>query len=373
VLVVTCPCALSLATPAAMLAAAGNLARNGLLVRSLPALESLAAADTVVFDKTGTLTRDAMALQSVVCRAGVSRAGALAWAAGLASQSLHPLSRALVQAAERDGVSPQPVHTAREVAGQGVQADVGMASMAEGLSAGLCRLGGAAFCGGVPAEVLSAGADGPVVHLSDASGWVASFHLQEEVREDAVQVVRTLQSMGIGVHLLSGDRVDAARAMARRLGIEHVRGACSPSDKLVYLQQLQVAGHVVAMVGDGLNDGPVLAGAHVSFAFGRAVPIAQSRSDFVALGDKLGSVTAAWVLARKTMRVVRQNLWWALAYNAACIPLAVAGYLPAWLAGLGMACSSLLVVLNALRLSVSFNPAAPQLALTGPLVPLTQE
>nr|WP_315466131.1 cation-translocating P-type ATPase [uncultured Rhodoferax sp.] len=373
VLIVTCPCALSLATPAAMLAAAGNLARNGLLVRSLPVFETLAAADTVVFDKTGTLTRDAMALQSVACRAGVSRASALAAAAGLAAQSLHPLSRALVQAAEREGISPRQVLSSRELAGQGVEAAIGAAPVADDLMAGLFRLGSASFCASDPSEGFFVQAEGPVVYLSDASGWVASFHLQEEVREDALAVVRSLQSMGIGVHLLSGDRVEAARSMASRLGIDHVRGACSPSDKLAYMQQLQAAGHVVAMVGDGLNDGPVLAGAHVSFAFGRAVPIAQSRSDFVALGDTLSSVSSAWVLARKTMQVVRQNLGWALAYNAACIPLAVAGYLPAWLAGLGMACSSLLVVLNALRLSAPLNPPAPHAAPTGPLVPLTQE
>jgi Cu2+-exporting ATPase len=355
VLVVTCPCALSLATPAAMLAAAGQLARKGLLVRSLPALETLAAADTVVFDKTGTLTRDAMVLQAVQCRSGVLRAQTLGLAAALAAQSLHPVSRALVEAAQREGVPQVAVSDAQELSGQGVQGTVRMGSVDA-----LCRLGSAAFCddgagataGAVPADVWAAEAEGPVVHLSDAQGWMASFQLQEDLREDAMAVVQSLQAMGVAVHLVSGDRVAAAAAMGRRLGIQQVQGACSPADKLRYLQQLQAGGHVVAMVGDGLNDGPVLAGANVSFAFGRAVPIAQSRSDFVALGDTLANVVFSWALARKTMRVVRQNLWWALGYNLACIPLAVAGYLPAWLAGLGMACSSLLVVLNALRLSV---------------------
>lgn len=377
VLVVTCPCALSLATPAAMLAAAGSLARNALLLRSLPALETLAAADTVVFDKTGTLTRDAMALHSVVCRSGVSRASALACAAALAAESLHPLSRALVMAAGQEGVSVWRVHGAREWAGQGVEAEVQTNFTPTSPPAGRCRLGGAAFCGVLPAHVSAEAPEGPVVHLSDALGWVASFYLQEELREDAQQVVRSLQAIGVTVHLLSGDRVTAAEAMGRRLGIQNVRGACSPADKLAYMQQLQAQGHVVAMVGDGLNDGPVLAGAHVSFAFGRAVPIAQSRSDFVAMGDRLESVASAWLLARKTMRVVRQNLGWALAYNAACIPLAVAGYLPAWLAGLGMACSSLLVVLNALRLSSSAGPqslqSAQQESHPGRMVPVTQE
>ncbi len=351
VLVVTCPCALSLATPAAMLAAAGTLARSGLLVRSLPALETLAAADTVVFDKTGTLTSDTMGLQSVVCRPGLHRDTALACAAGLAAQSLHPVSRALVQAAQREGVAPWHVHAVHEVAGQGVHAEVDGAWRSGGVAAGVCRLGAATFCAGDVPQVGGDAAQGPVVHLGDSTGWVASFFLQEALREDAQQVVRTLQALGVGVHLVSGDRVEAVHAMAHRLGIAQVRGACSPSDKLAYVRHLQAAGHVVAMVGDGLNDAPVLAGANVSFAFGRAVPIAQSRCDFIAMGDTLGTVAFAWGLARKTLRVVRQNLWWALAYNAACIPLAVAGYLPAWLAGLGMACSSLLVVLNALRLS----------------------
>ncbi|CAM8651772.1 ZntA Cation transport ATPase [Comamonadaceae bacterium] len=377
VLIVTCPCALSLATPAAMLAAAGHLARHGLLVRSLPALETLAAADTAVFDKTGTLTRDAMALQAVVCRDGISREAALACAATLAAQSMHPVSRALVAAAAHEGLGPWRLTCAREVAGQGVEADVQDGFLTGEHPAGLCRLGSASFAGEVPAMALPADPEGPLVHLSDARGWVASFHLQEALREDAVQVVRTLQAMGVTVHLLSGDRVAAAEAMGRRLGIEQVRGACSPGDKLTYMQHLQAQGHVVAMVGDGLNDGPVLAGAHVSFAFGRAVPIAQSRSDFVALGDRLESVSGAWALARKTMRVVRQNLWWALAYNMACIPLAVAGYLPAWLAGLGMACSSLLVVLNALRLSSprALRPvsSSQREIPSGALVPLTQE
>jgi Cu2+-exporting ATPase len=153
------------------------------------------------------------------------------------------------------------------------------------------------------------------------------------------------------VHLLSGDRPEAVAQVAALAGIAQAQGACSPADKLAYLRRLQAQGHTVAMVGDGLNDGPVLAGAHVSFAFGQAVPLAQAQSDLVVLGGSLDAVRGALQLARHTQRIVRQNLWWALLYNAACVPLAVAGYLPAWLAGLGMASSSLLVVLNALRLA----------------------
>ena len=148
--------------------------------------------------------------------------------------------------------------------------------------------------------------------------------------------------------------------MAQGLGLRNYQAACSPQDKLDALQRLQQAGHQVAVVGDGLNDGPLLAGAQVSFALGQAVPLAQSKADFVVLGDQLMGVASSLLLARRTLRVVRQNLAWAAAYNAVCVPLAVVGWLPAWLAGLGMASSSLLVVLNALRLSRSRKLVSPQ-------------
>jgi Cu2+-exporting ATPase len=161
---------------------------------------------------------------------------------------------------------------------------------------------------------------------------------------------------GVQVHLLSGDRPDAVARVARQIGISQARGGCTPHDKLALLQELQAQGRKVAMVGDGLNDGPVLAGAHVSFAFGQAVPLAQAQSDFVVLGDRLGTVAQTFFRARRTLTVVHQNLWWAAGYNAVCVPLAVVGWLPAWLAGLGMALSSLLVVLNAMRLSGAVQP-----------------
>jgi Cu2+-exporting ATPase len=163
--------------------------------------------------------------------------------------------------------------------------------------------------------------------------------------------VQALQQAGIEVRLLSGDRFEAVNRMAARLGIRWARGECTPRDKLRQLEALQLRGRQVAMVGDGLNDGPVLARAHASFAFGPAVPLAQARADFVVLGDALALVPQTLLLARRTLRVVRQNLAWAAAYNAVCVPLALSGWLPAWLAGLGMALSSLLVVLNAARLS----------------------
>ena len=342
VLVVTCPCALSLATPAALLAAAGNLARSGLLVRRLQALENLAQVDTVVFDKTGTLTRDRMAVVATHTRAGMSAHAALGLAAALAGQSLHPVSRAMVAAAQALGLPAEPVAQVEEVPGQGLR---GHGSL------GLLCLGSAPFCGVLPDPVLQQ------VHLSDAQGWLATFDLSEDVRPDAVQAVRALRAAGVRVELLSGDHAAAALRVAAQVGIEVARGGCTPQDKLQHLQALQAQGHCVAMVGDGLNDGPVLAGAHVSFAFGQAVPLAQRQADLVVTGDALGTVPRALLMARRTLRVVRQNLYWAAGYNAVCVPLALDGWLPAWLAGLGMALSSLFVVLNAARL------AHPQAAL----------
>ena len=181
---------------------------------------------------------------------------------------------------------------------------------------------------------------------------LARFILAEDLRPEAAGAVRALADAGIVVQLLSGDQQAAAARVAAQSGIKQWRGACTPQDKLQALQALQAQGRKVVMVGDGLNDGPVLAGAHVSFAFGKSVALAQSKADFVVLGDQLWLVPQAVLLARRTLRVVRQNLWWAAAYNALSVPLAVAGYMPAWLAGLGMALSSLLVVLNAARLSL---------------------
>ncbi|MDD2844035.1 MAG: cation-translocating P-type ATPase [Rhodoferax sp.] len=345
VLIVTCPCALSLATPAAMLSAAGALARRGVLVRRMDAFESLASVDTVMFDKTGTLTRDAMVVNRVQVREGWSRQQALALAAALAQHSLHPLSRGLVLAASpSDGASLWQVDQVTEQAGLGISARVNPAGAAEpGLS---MRLGSASFCGVVPVNTSAL-----QVHLSDDTGWLASFEFQEDIRPDAQETVAALQRAGIRVYLLSGDGGEAAHRVAYKVGIQDARGNCSPQDKLDFLRASQEQGHKVAVVGDGLNDGPVLAGAHVSFAFGQAVPLAQAQADFLVSGGRLTNVSEALLLSRRTLTIVRQNLSWAAIYNAVCVPLAVFGLLPAWLAGLGMASSSLLVVLNALRLS----------------------
>ena len=359
VLVVTCPCALSLATPAAMLATAGALARSGVLVRRLHGLQALSTIDTVVFDKTGTLTRDAFSLAQVRTREGVSPAQALMWAGALARHSLHPVSRAVGSAARQAAAQADQlaalealqVLDVQEHAGQGVQAIWPSTDPAWPEPQGTLRLGSAVFCG-----VTDEGSQGLQAVLADDSGWLATLELQEDIRSDARATVQALQQQGLRVLLLSGDGEAAVQQVALAVGITEARGGCSPQDKLAALQTLQAQGHQVAMVGDGLNDGPVLAGAHVSFALGQAVPLAQSKADFVLLGAQLGVLVPVWARSRQTMRVVRQNLAWAAVYNAACVPLALMGWLPAWLAGLGMAFSSLWVVLNALRLSTNLEP-----------------
>jgi Cu2+-exporting ATPase len=345
VLVVTCPCALSLATPAAMLSAAGALARRGVLVRRLDAFEALAAVDTVVFDKTGTLTRDAMVLGPTQLADCADVDQALAMAAALAQHSLHPASRALLAAAQQRGLAGRwTASEVSELSGLGLVGRVTLVTQ-PGQPIAL-RLGSAAHCG------LPAGpSDALQVFLSADNQWLASFDLQEDVRPDAAATVAALKALGLSVHLLSGDASDAAKRVAGTVGIEDFKGQCSPQDKLDFLREAQLQGHKVAVVGDGLNDGPILAGAHASFAFGQAVPLAQAQADFLVSGSRLADVALAVSLARRTLRVVRQNLWWAAAYNAVCVPLAVLGMLPAWLAGIGMASSSLLVVANALRLS----------------------
>jgi P-type Cu2+ transporter len=358
VLVVTCPCALSLATPAAMLATAGALARSGVLVRRLAALQNLASVDTVVFDKTGTLTHDAFALAHTHVRDGVTPDQALLWAAALAQHSLHPVSRAIWAQARQlamgkgqlPALESQNLSGVTETAGQGVS---GVLHRSDAPDLEL-RLGSAAYC--QAPELATARLQ---VSLADASGWLATFELQEHVRSEAAQVVHRLRKLGLSVQVLSGDAPLAVAQVAEAVGIVQYRGACTPQDKLDQMRVLQQQGHRVVMVGDGLNDGPVLAGADASFALGQAVPLAQSKADFVLMGGQLTVLVETIQRSRQTLRIVKQNLAWAAVYNAACVPLALVGWLPAWGAGLGMALSSLLVVLNALRLAASLSAVSP--------------
>ncbi|MCU0956004.1 MAG: cadmium-translocating P-type ATPase [Hydrogenophaga sp.] len=348
VLIVTCPCALALATPAAMLASAGSLAQRGILVRRLQAFETLAGIEAVIFDKTGTLTHDRLEVRDIRTRQGADEGQVMALARQLAEGSLHPVSRALVQAAQGRGELPQvPAlvsDSLRELAGQGMQ---GRFEDGQNL-----RLGSAAFCG-VRFDQADSPSGAPHVCLADDAGWLATFELQEGLREDAAATVEALRKMGLQTWLLSGDRESAAQAVGQKLNMDAVIAGASPEHKLAEVVRLQGQGKRIAMVGDGLNDGPVLARADTSFALGHAAALAQAQSDYVIQGGRLMDVVSTLVQARQTMRVVRQNLIWAAGYNAVSVPMALVGWMPPWAAGLGMAGSSLLVIGNALRLSAA--------------------
>lgn len=342
VLIVTCPCALSLATPAAMLASAGSLAGRGVLVRRLQAFEVLAGVDTVVFDKTGTLTQDKVIVSAVRVRTGFSEDEALAVAGALAAGSLHPASKAIARAGE----NLSKAVTSRYVVTQIVE-HAGRGMSGEDAVLGSVRLGSPEFSGVTVTDETAF----PRVFLSDGQGWLATFELDEGLRADAKAAVACLQALGIQTLLLSGDRAGAAQRIASLVGIPQVVAEATPERKLQEVIRLQGEGRRVAMVGDGLNDGPVLARADTSFALGTGAPLAQAQSDFVIQGGNVMEVAAALQQARKTVRIVKQNLVWAATYNAVSVPLAVAGYMPPWLAGLGMAVSSFWVIGNALRLN----------------------
>ena len=328
-LVISCPCALALAAPAAMAAAHGTLARLGVLALGESALERLAAVTDVVFDKTGTLGDGHPVLSEVTPMAGHDRDGVLAIAAALESDSGHPLARAFA------GTGPAgPATDVRAVPGQGIEGDV------DGVR---WRLGRAGFAAGQD--------DDDAIWLGDGSRAAARFRVQESTRPDAAEAVALLGRMGIRVHLSSGDARAPVSAFAERLGIERFHARQSPEDKLAYARGLQAEGRVVAMVGDGLNDAPVLAGADVSMALAAGAPLAQQSADLVLTGSSLLRVPQAIASARRTRRVVRQNLAWAGGYNIIALPVAIAGLVTPWLAALGMALSSLLVVGNALRLA----------------------
>jgi Cu2+-exporting ATPase len=339
VLIVTCPCALSLAAPSALLAAAGAMGRRGLLLRDLDAIQRLARVQTLFVDKTGTLTEGRLRCVQVQrldgndCATNEPLQGV---AASLAAWSNHPLASALRNAFDGADIA---WHGVREVPGQGL----------EGIDATGChwRVGSAAWTGAEAAAAPPAAQ----AWLSREGHPLARFAFDERLRDDAVAAVRALQADGVRVCLLSGDDATRAQRIAATLGLASAAGAMTPADKLAAVRAAQRNGEIVAMLGDGINDAPVLAQADVSFAMGEGALVARTQADGVLVSNRLCDIVRARALARKTMRIVRQNFAWAALYNAACVPLALAGWLPPWAAGLGMATSSLFVVLNSLRLS----------------------
>ena len=327
VLVVSCPCALSLAVPAALATAHGTLARMGVLALGADALESLARADTVVMDKTGTLTTGRPALASAEALDGGDVAPWLRIAAALEQDAGHPIAAAFLR-------SDAPAASAlRAHPGQGIAGLVGERPY---------RLGRADFA--------AARADDGALWLGDGARAFARFTLEDAPRPDAAAAIAALRAQGLVPRILSGDGHAAVDRLAASLGVDAHAARQSPEQKLAAVRALQADGHRVLMLGDGINDAPVLAGADVSLAMADGAPLAHRAADLVLTGSSLVRVPQAVALARRTQRVIRQNLGWALAYNLVALPFAALGWVTPGLAALGMAASSLVVTANALRL-----------------------
>ena len=340
VLIVTCPCALSLATPAAMLSMSGFLARQGILVQKMQALEALTQINTVVFDKTGTLTNDQIFIEKIFTNKKITEKESLAIAASLSAASLHPVSKAFMHKSKID--ASIKIEKIEEISGGGLLAKT---------SLGHFKLGSLTFCGLKGDEFDHLNKDQLQVHLIQDNHWVASFMMTESIKEDAFESLEALRRQHLNIEILSGDKLSSVKRVADQLSIQNIKGQCSPEDKLRHIQLLQSQHSKVLMVGDGLNDGPVLAFAHASIALGQGAPLSQAQSDFIILKGELRLIPQLIEEAKRTMKIIKQNLVWAALYNLICIPLAVMGFLPAWLAGLGMALSSLFVILNAARLA----------------------
>ncbi len=339
VLVATCPCALALAAPIVLTRAGTALLGSGVLLTRARALEALDRATDVVLDKTGTLTSGRMAVQSVLRLGALEKEACLRLAASLEKGSRHPVARAF------ERYLSVPAESPRHRPGEGVEGVIG------GRRA---RIGTAEFCGALCGQPLPwSGSRRSSLHttvfLADERGWLAVFHLEDELRPSAAALVGALQARGLRVHLASGDRSEVVSAVAGALGITAFRGAMAPQDKLRYVECLQEEGRVVAMLGDGLNDTPVLARADASIAMGGGADAAQLGADLVLLREDLSSVCDAFEIAKRAMWLIRENLAWASLYNAVALPLAAAGFIGPWEAALGMGASSAVVLLNALR------------------------
>ncbi len=341
VLVVTCPCALSLATPAALAAGTARLARSGLLVARTRGLELLGRADCIVFDKTGTLTQGQPQLDGVrLLDAGAGRDHCLRLAATLERHSEHPIARAFADFPElpASAVRDVQIHT-----GEGIEACVDGETY---------RIGRAAFvleiCGwrGVDRAAPLAAS----VVLGSRNGLLAEFLLTDAIRPDARATLARMQQLGLEPVIASGDRGEVVAEVALRLGGLAHHHDLRAEDKLALVRSLQRRGRIVAMVGDGVNDAPVLAGANVSIAIGGGTELAKVSADMVLLGAALAPLGTGVETARRTLAIIRQNMTWAVLYNALAVPIAAAGWLPPWAAALGMSASSLLVTLNAMRL-----------------------
>lgn len=336
-LVATCPCALSLATPTALTAATGSLHKLGLLITKGHVLESFQKVDTVIFDKTGTLTEGKLTLKHIQTMAQLNEHDCLELAAALESHSEHPIARAF-------GRTATAAHDVSSAPGLGLEGTVNQQQLRIGRPDYVSELGG------YPAPQMPSD-EGQWLLLGDTQQALAWFALDDRLRPDAPALLETCRARGWQVLLLSGDSSPMVQQIAEQLQISDARGGLTPDDKLQVLKELHSQGRHVLMLGDGVNDVPVLAAADISIAMGSATDLAKTTADAILLSNRLSSLVSALSVAKKTRRVIIENLGWATLYNGLVIPFAAIGWVtPGW-AALGMSVSSLLVVLNALRLT----------------------
>lgn len=334
VLVVTCPCALALAVPVALTAATGRLAKEGLLTMHPGAIEQLPAVTDVVFDKTGTLTEGRPTVTRIVTASDIDEPTAMAIAAGLEAASNHPLRHAFA--------SPDAwrFDAVREVAGQGLEASHDNATL---------RLGRPDFVLAATAGQATPDESNSWIVLGRNGKALAWFAIADSLRVDAADTVAALQARGLRVHLLSGDSQPRVQQVANELGIDSWQAGVSPEDKVAFIRARQQAGNNCLMIGDGINDAPVLVAADTSIAMGRAALLAQASAHLLLQGG-LSQLVRGLDVGQRTSRIIRQNIAWAIGYNLLALPLAMTGLVTPWMAAIGMSSSSLLVTLNALRL-----------------------
>ncbi|MFQ1635792.1 heavy metal translocating P-type ATPase [Aeromonas veronii] len=338
VLVATCPCALSLATPTALTSATANLTRNGILLRRGHVLDVLTKANRIVMDKTGTLTTGEISLTGTTTLAEMDETQCLAIARAMEVQSEHPIARAFRLPADSIAVLP----SAREITpviGHGITA------LVDGVR---YRIGSARWLGLDPAQEHGRGL---AIYLADEQQVLARFNLEDTLRPDARALIAAFKAAGLHTTVLTGDSSLQADEIARELGVDELVKGVSPDGKLAYLKAREAQGDISIMVGDGINDAPVLAGAHASFAMAGGTDLAKNSADAILLADDLSRLLEAKVLAMRTRKIIIENFAWSIGYNLLVLPLAACGWLPPYLAAAGMSLSSLIVVTNSMRLN----------------------
>lgn len=340
VLVVTCPCALSLATPTALTSANTFLRSRGFLITKSHVLEAMTQITDVIFDKTGTLTKGKLSLEKTTTFGQYTTEQVLEIAAGLEAHSSHPIANTFAPFFKNEA------HDIGNILGKGLTGSYSL----DGMPKQIFQLGNLEFVSQQTTPVSLETFSGLNIYLSDGNNIIAHFMLSDSLRDDSLASIESFKKMGLKTHILSGDQSHSVADIAKRLHVDQFESAQSPESKLAYVKKLQAQGKKIAMIGDGINDLPVLSGAKLSIAMGEASDITKMNSDAILLNGKLSVLNEAFAKAFKTRKIIKENISWAILYNICMLPLAAAGFVPPYFAALGMSLSSLIVVFNSIRL-----------------------